>query len=241
MMAVLLTQCGIFRKVAEPGQEPVAKDSSKLVGMEGLMVICKANDTISSVLIRKAEALFINSDQRYEALVSIYAIKDSLIYISAVNSGFEIIRAAVDRDSIRVIDRINKIVYSSAVKKRLGYQNPINFSDVQNLVSTYYLCDNMNEARELNFFQLEFHFNEPGIKKSIQLDRETLIMDKFEFVNTETGKYFMGERSAKDFKIYSNFMINEVEIDANGGEVSYNQSVEVKMEVNRRKYSFVNF
>ena len=65
ILAVLLTQCGVFRKVAEPGQDAVAKDSSNLVGKEGLREICKANDTISSVLIRKAEALFINSDQRY--------------------------------------------------------------------------------------------------------------------------------------------------------------------------------
>jgi len=66
-------------------------------------------------------------------------------------------------------------------------------------------------------------------------------MDKFEFVNTETGKYFMGERSAEEFKVYSNFMFNSLEVVAKGGEVVYNHSIEIKMDVNRRKYSFMNF
>ena len=78
------------------------------------------------ILISKAEALFISDDERYEALVSIYAIRDSLIYMSAVNSGFEIIRASVDKDSIMVIDGSIRW-FTPLVKKRLGYQNPVNF------------------------------------------------------------------------------------------------------------------
>lgn len=241
VLVLFLTQCGVFRGLTKPETEAVADDTEALVGLNGLRVICLGQDTVRSVVIRKAETLFITSDQRYEGLVTIYAVKDSLIYLSAVNSGFEILRAAVTTDTIRVIDRINKVVYSSAVKKKLGHQNPINFYDIQNLVSRYYLCDNIDDASELNFFDIGFYFNEPGIKKSILFDREGLNMHKFEFVNTETGKYFMGERGTDDFKIYSNFMINDFEIVAKGGEVSYNQIVEVKMEVNRRKYTFLNF
>jgi len=241
VLALFLTQCGVFRGITEPETEVVAEESEILVGIEGLQEICHGSDTINNVVIRKAETLFITGEQRYDGVVSIYAIKDSLIYLSAVNSGFEILRAAVSRDSIRVIDRINKIVYSSLVKKKLGHQNPINFNDVQNLVSRFYLCTNVDDARELNFFHLGFFFNEPGINKSILLEREGLKLHKFEFVSTETGKYFMGERVEDDFKIYSNFMISDLEIIATGGEVSYNQTVDVKMDVNKRKYSFVNF
>lgn len=245
VLVLFFTQCGVFRGVTKPETEPeteaIADDFTGLVGMAGLEEMCRGRDTISSIVIRKAEALFITSEQRYEAVVSIYSIKDSLIYMSAVNSGFEIIRATISMDSIKVIDRINKIVYNSVVKKKFGHQNPINFNDVQNLISRYYLCDNIDDARELNFSHIDFHFDEPGIKKNILLEREGLNMHKFEFVSTKTGKYFMGEKGGDDFRIYSNFIINDFEISAKGGEVSYNQIVEVKMDVNKRKYSFVNY
>jgi hypothetical protein len=48
----------------------------------------------------------------------------------------------------------------------------------------------------------------------------------------------MGERLEDSFKIYSNFMITDVEIIARGGERTFNKEVKVKMEVNPRKYSF---
>lgn len=239
--ALLFTQCGVFRGLSEQEAELVEKDVTTPKGMEGLAEICSRGDTVSSVLIKKAETLFITGDERYEALVSIYAMRDSLIYVSAVNSGFEILRATVDNDTIRVIDRINKIVYISPVKKRFGHQNPMNFKDIQNLVSRYYLCDNAEVAKVLNFFHLGFDFSETEINKSILLDCETLQMDKFEFVNTETGKYFMGERNEGEFSIYSNFMINNLEVVAKSGQVVYNQLIEVKMSVNRRKYTFINF
>jgi len=143
MLALLLTQCGVFKDLSESESQVSEEGGIVPAGMEGLRKICSTSDTVSSVLIKKAETLFISSGERYEALISIYAIKDSLVYVSAVNSGFEILRAAVDRDTIRVIDRINKIVYISPVKKRFGHQNPMNFKDIQSLVSRYYLCDNM--------------------------------------------------------------------------------------------------
>jgi len=241
LSGLLMTQCGSFRKVADTEPAQAIYPSESMAGLKGFEIICGASDTIKNVLISKAEALIDMEDNRYEAFVSIYAVKDSLIYLSAVNSGFEIIRASVDHDTIRVIDRINKVVYSSPVRKRLGYQNPVNFADVQNLISRYYLCDDLYFAQELNFSDLGFQFNDPFIKKSILLNRKTLLMDKFEFVHMETGKYFMGERETDGFKIYSNFMVNEIEIFARGGVVSFNQELEVKMDVNRRKYAFMNF
>jgi hypothetical protein len=48
----------------------------------------------------------------------------------------------------------------------------------------------------------------------------------------------MGERSSGTFKIYSNFMITEFEISASGGNRSVNRDIEIKMDVNPRKYSF---
>ncbi len=238
---LLITQCGVKRNVTTSAPPAVSDLTPARVGIEGFKEVCRAYDTISSVLISKAEALFISDEERYEALVTIYAIRDSLIYMSVVNSGFEIIRASVTKDSIMVIDRLNKVVYTSMVKKRLGYQNPVNFIDIQNLISRYYLCGRIEEANELDFSQIGFLFNEPYIKKSIILNRESLLMDRFEFVHSETKNYFMGERADGGFKIYSNFMVNEFEVLAKGGVVTYNNSIEVKMDMNRKKYTFVNF
>jgi len=237
----LITQCGVNRKLTAPEPTEVPDPGPARAGIEGLSEICLDYDTIRSVLISKAEAVFSSNDERYEATVSIYAIRDSLIYMSVVNSGFEIIRAAINNDSIIVIDRLNKVIYTSLVNKRLGYQNPVNFDDIQNLVSRYYLCDEIESAQEINFSQLGFNFNEPRIKKSIMLNRESLVMESFEFVHSETKSYFMGERSEEGFKIFSNFMVNDFEVLAKGGEITYNKEIELKMNMNRRKYSFVNF
>lgn len=237
----ILAQCSVKRKVSGPETTAVTEKSPREMGLEGFTGLCEDCDTISSIYISKAEAVFKSNDERYEALVSIYALRDSLIYMSVVNSGFEIIRAAIDQDSIMVIDRLNKLVYTSPVYKRLGYQNPVDFSDIQNLVSRYYLCDEVDRAIEIDFNRLGFSFNEAQVQKRIILNRESLLMESFEFVHNQTGRYFMGERSQEGFKIYSNFMVDEFEVLARGGSIRYNSSVDVKMNVNRRKYTFVNF
>lgn len=239
LAGALLTQCSVKRNVTT-ATDPVSEDTA-LPGLEGFRLLCSDSDSISSIYISKAEAVFSSNDERYEANVSLYALRDSLIYMSVVSSGFELIRATVDQDSIIVIDRLNKVVYTSPVHKRLGYQNPVNFSDIQNLVSRYYLCEDLDRATEIDFTRIAFNFNEARIQKNIVLNRESLMMDRFEFVHSETERYFMGEKSTEGFKIYSNFMVDEFEVVAKGGSVRYNHKLEVKMNVNRRKYTFVNF
>ncbi|MEN8156424.1 MAG: DUF4292 domain-containing protein [Bacteroidota bacterium] len=230
---LLLTQCRAYREVTEPKAPP-------LVGMEGLREVCRPADTVRTVLISKAEALIITDEERYEATISLFVIKDSLIYFSAVNSGFEILRAAIDRDTIKVIDRLNKMVYRTPLRRRFGHHHPVNFDDVQNIISSYFLCDEIERAIEPNFFHIVFDFDEPFIKKRISFDRESLKMDKFEFFHIQTKKYLMGEREPEGFRIFTNFMITDFEISARGGFRSYNQEIPVKMEVNRRKYTFVD-
>ena len=230
----VLTQCGASREILKPDLQP------PMAGLAGLEKACQSNDTIRNILISKAETLFITDDERYETTVTIYAVKDSLVYISAVNNGFEIIRATVDRDSITVIDRINKIIYKSPVKRRFGYQNPINFKDLQNIISKYFVCDDVFMAGEPDFARIVFDFDEPNIKKQISLNRETLAMESFEFTHIQTQKYIRGEKSNGSLRIRSNFIISEFEIISSGGTVSYNRDLEVKMKVNPRKYTVVN-
>ena len=65
--------------------------------MEGMVQKCTALDTIQSILISKAEAILTFDNERYEVEVTLYSKKDSIIYLSAVNSGYEIIRASVEQ------------------------------------------------------------------------------------------------------------------------------------------------
>lgn len=230
---LLMSQCRAPREV-------VTEKVPARTGWEGMKELCMEGDTIRNMLISKAETIIRADDERYEATVSLFIIKDSLIYMSAVNNGFEILRATADNDTIRVIDRMNRILYLTPVRKRFGYQHPLEFNDLQNIISMHFVCRYIEMATENDFDQITFRFDRPRIKKEIKINGNTLKMENFEFSHAETGKYLRGERTGEEIRIYSNFMISEFEVRAWGGSVSYNQDVNVKMEVNPRKYSIVN-
>ena len=231
LLAFTLTRCKVIQEVQRPST-PVVE------GLEGLNLQCASLDTIQSILIRKAEALLLFDDERYEVTVTLYSMKDSILYLSAVNSGYEILRASVDKDSIKVINRLNKIVYRSPLRRQFGYQYPVSFSDLQNLISKYYLCDDMEFARDDQLQTIKFEMDDKFVKKRIQVDRKNFKLSLFEFYHQKTNRYIMGEMADKKLKVYSNFMITEFEIHAEGGSISYNQSIPVKMDVNNRRYTY---
>jgi hypothetical protein len=231
LTAMSLPQCKVARE-AQRQNAPVLK------GVDGLRQQCVSLDSVQTLLIKKAEAILMFDNERYEVTVTLYSKRDSIIYLSAVNSGFEIIRASVNKDSIKVIDRLNHIVYRTALKRKFGYQFPVSFNDLQNLIGRFYLCDDLEFAVDDLIDLVKFEFDENYIKKRIHLDRESLKVSMFEFYHQKTDQYLMGERSGDNLKVYSNFMIGEFEMLAKGGTVLYNQEVAVKMKVNPRKYTF---
>lgn len=228
---ILLSECGVMKEALIP-EEP------KLLGMEGLKHDCDGSDSIHTILIKKAEAILSYDDERYEVNITLYSKKDSIIYLSAVNSGYEILRASVKHDSIKVIDRMNKIVYRSPLQRKFGYQYPVSFDDLQNLIANFYLCNDLELGKDDLQNNIVFEFDEDYIKKRIILDRVDLNMNIFEFYHQKTDRYLMGESLDGAFKIYSNFMITEFEIVAKGGERTINREIKIKMEVNPRKYTF---
>ena len=228
---LFLSECGAMKEALQP-KEP------EVLGMEGLMQNCNGSDTIQNILIKKAEAILTYDSERYEVKVTLYSKRDSIIYLSAVNSGFEILRASVKQDSIKVIDRMNKIVYSSPLQRRFGYQYPVSFNDLQNLIDRFYLCDELQLGRDDMDKSIVFDFDENYIKKRIVINRNNLDMSIFEFYHQKTDRYLMGENLGDSFKIYSNFMITDIEIIASGGERTINRDIKIKMEVNPRKYTF---
>ena len=230
-VTLLLQGCGSLKDISE-----VRKPA--LTGMPGLEESCLEADTIKSVLISKAEAILTFDNERYEVSLTLYSVKDSILYLSAVNSGYEILRAAAMKDSIKVINRLDKIVYRAPLERRFGYQYPVNFQDLQNLVARPYLCKEMAYAHDDRMDLIIFEFDTPEVKKRIHLDREGLKMKTFEFYHRLTDKYLMGERLEDAVKIYSNFMITDFEIVARGGETTYNRDLKIKMDVNPRRYTF---
>lgn len=229
--SILLGSCSALKESSVP-------EVPKLQGMLGLEAKCEGSDTITSHLIKKAEAILSYDQERYEVNLTLYSKKDSIIYLSAVNSGFEILRAAVKHDSITVIDRMNKIVYRSPLERRFGYQYPVNFKDLQNLIDERYLCDCLEQGRDDRLNSIVFEFDEKNIKKRILVDRLGLGIRIFEFYHQITDRYIMGERREGELKIYSNFMITDIEIQASGGERFINRDIKIKMDVNPRKYTF---
>ena len=231
VIALALPQCKLS-KLAQRQSSPV------LEGMEGLRQQCAAPDTIQSLLIKKADAMLLFDNERYEVTVTLYSKRDSIIYLSAVNSGYEIIRASVNRDSIKVIDRLNRIVYRTPLVRKFGYQFPVDFKDLQNLLGSFYLCDQLEFAVDDLVDEVKFEMDENYIKKRIHINRHNLKWNLFEFYHQKTDQYLMGERKEDKLKVYSNFMISKFEMEASGGTILYNQEMEVKMKVNPRKYTF---
>jgi hypothetical protein len=166
-------------------------------------------------------------------------VKDSFVYVSAVSSGYEIVRAMVDEDSIKVIDRVNRIVYRTPLKRQFGYQYPIQFKDIEHVISKYYLCDLLESGIETEG-KVMYDGDTPEAKKRIQWNSGNMTLDLFEFYHRTTGKYVMGERIENGMKVYFNFLVNPFELTAVGGETEYNRDIPVKMEVNRRRYTFTD-
>lgn len=202
--------------------------------------ICMTQDTLRNMMIHGAEALIAFEDEKYEVKVTLFVEKDSIIFLSAIYSGFEIIRASVEKDSIKLIDRLNRIVYRTPLNKEYGYQHPVNYWDLQCIVSKYFLCRELDHMEEGSGESVTYDFDEKYVKKRIVADKKDLSMRTFEFFHRRTNEYLMGEKTREGVKIYSNFMIGNIVITAGSGTIVYNHDVDVKMEVNADKYTFID-
>ena len=230
---MLLPQCKAGRKMAP---SPAIERETLLGWEEG----CMALDTIESFLLSKAEAIMTYDEERYEVTLTLYSKKDSILYLSAVNNGYEILRASVDQDTIRVIDRLNKVIYRTPLHRQFGYQFPVNFSDLQRISCVYYLCGALGEGTREDRSILELEFDQPHVKKRILMQKKEMRMDIFEFYHQQTGKYLMGERIEGGYKIYANLMIDYFELEAQGGKLEFNRDLKVKMSVNPRRYTYID-
>ena len=104
----------------------------------------------------------------------------------------------------------------------------------------YGCCKITDKAYEYSDEYILFDVSEDFIRKKIYINRNDFRISKFEFFNTRSNKYFIGEKNDNEgFNFYSNFLIDEFEINASGREITFNREIPVKMSVNRKKYTFI--
>jgi len=201
--------------------------------------VCMNTKTYQSLFISKVKARVSLDGENYDAKVSLYYIPDSVIFLTAANTGFEIIRAAITADSTVFINRIDKVVYIYK-ESELGYKAPIEFRDLEFLLNQKQVCE-VKEALLESEDGLELDFSGGYINKKLTYKPNSLKINTFEFFHTKTNEYVVGEIGKADtLAIFSNYIFNDVEIKASGGELEYNRKLAVDLSFNKNKYTILN-
>ena len=74
LTAMALPQCKVARE-AQRQNAPVSK------GVDGLRELCVSLDSVQTLLIKKAEAILMFDNERYEVTVTLFSKRDSIIYL----------------------------------------------------------------------------------------------------------------------------------------------------------------
>lgn len=230
---ILSVSCTSLRNLAgdnEKGKTDISKTTS----------VCDSLKPFNTLYLSKIDASIMFDEEEYESNISLYYIPDSIIYISAVNVGFEIIRAGIMPDSIVYINRLDKLVYIYR-ESTTGYCPPATFNDLQLLFNRPKVCTAEKLLLEENdTFLLDRSVKD--VSREIFYRAEDLVPKKFEFFHKKTGEYVVGEGSDESsYMIYSNYIIEDVTIRADGGKVEFDREININLEVNKKKYDILYF
>lgn len=238
LVAVGTVQCSVFRKASET-QVPEEASPRSYSGLSGFSDFCIQEDSVNSFVHRGATTVLHLDGARYEAGLTAYVVRDSLIYLSFVNSGFEIIRAIANPDSLWVIDRMSKVVYQTAFKRRFGHVLPADFQDLQALVYPTFRCNWPIGVRESGQGSLNLEREAPDVLKRINLASDGLSLQNFEFRHQRTGSYIMGEGSELGTRIFTNLFYGSMEAFITPGTTDHNRRINVRTQIPSRKYTTI--
>jgi hypothetical protein len=201
---------------------------------------CDSLKSFKSLYINKIDAKISFDKEDYDARVSVYYVPDSIFFVSAVNSGFEIVRIAITNDSIVYINRLDKLVYIFKTSE-FGAPPPLDFDDLELLVNKNKLCNaKVKRVGEKN--ELIIDLSKQDIGKEIRYSKVDFSLQKFEFFQKKTSEYVVGERSGEnDFVIYSNYLMGDLIFQTTGGVIQYDKDLNIDLSVNRNKYDIVYF
>ncbi len=198
-----------------------------------------SEDSVYSILHKNATAIVDFSGDRYELDMSLYAEKDSFVFISASARGIEAFRAMLTRDTVFVVDRINRIVYQMLLNKRFGYKLPVNFRNLQWLVSPLLDCENFRISpfeQDSSFYWVE---TDHELVKELSFSSTSFTLSAFYFTNRKSSLFLRGNRDKDRLHVKSNLMFDGLEFSVWGGERFYNVKREINLNVNPRKYDFI--
>jgi hypothetical protein len=228
LAAGIMTSCASLRK----------SSNIQFSGVDELYHFCDTMNEIESLFIGKIDAVFEIEEETYDAKLTVYYVPDSMLFISASNTGFEIVRALITPDSLILINRLDKLVYFQHFNTSDNV-DPVNFQDVEFLINKLHICA---YKAQLNLDENRIFLDRSvqDVTKVIQYRVNDLKIERFEFFQKKTNEYVVGEVNEKDeLIIYSNYVMDDVKIIAKKGSVEVNRKVEVNMDVNKRKYIFI--
>jgi len=201
--------------------------------------LCDSFTIYKSLYINKINANMEFEGETYNARLSLYYIPDSVFFITAVNSGFEIVRLGISRDSFVYINRLDKLVYIYR-DSEMGYPPPILFQDMENLINRQKICDS-GKLSMIEENKLIVDNSSQDISKKIYYSSPDLGVVNFEFFQKKTGEYIVGEKKQEgSFVFYSNYLIDDVTLEASGGEIEFDRDVSVDLYVNPDKYEIIH-
>jgi len=225
---LIMSSCGALRKSTLESQNDFRS-------FPELKAYCDSAKTFSSLFIHRIDSEFVIDDERYDAKLSVYYIPDSIIFLTASNTGFEIVRALVTKDSLILINRLDKMAYSYK-KSDSDLSSPFYFQDIEYLINKVLVCGEIGAAEPLEN-RIFFNRSVQDVRKAIYYRVQDLSLDQFEFFNKKTNEYIVGEMNQeKQLEIYSNFIIDDLRIIARGGQMEFGRQIDASVKYNRRKY-----
>ena len=229
LISLLLYSCSASRRASQNTTSEGNKSESSI-----------EFDKYNSLYISKIDAILEVDDENYDARLSLYYVPDSVLVVTAINAGFEIIRAGIFKDSIIYINRLDKllIIFNQEENKK---DIPVNFSDIEYLFnrSKFYEHPKLKITQSGDF---ELDLSQKDIRKNIFINGKTLKISRFEFFHKKTGEYVVGEENENSgYTVYSNYLLDDLVLKTRGGTTEYDKLLNINLEVNRSKYDVIYY
>jgi len=229
LIALMAASCSSGRKI---------RSDKTVAYVETETTSCDSIYNYKTLYVKKIDAKVTLGEDSYNAKLTLYYRPGSVLLVSAVNAGFEMIRIGVNQDSTVIINRLDKLVYVLK-DSGTGYAPPINFDDIELLLSRPLICDRI-PGLSLNDGVAEIDRSVKDVAKRIKYSAGLLVPVKFEFFHKKTGEYIVGEMTGEQiFMIYSNYILKNLEVEVEGGNLEYDRELNVDLTVNRNKYDII--
>lgn len=199
---------------------------------------CDSLDSYRSFFMKRIQAEISVGEEVYDARLSVYYQPDSVFIISAVNAGFEMVRLGIYKDSTVYINRLEKVVYIMRESKD-HYEPPVSFDDLELLLNQVRMCKSLENSIEKDSLLL-LNRSTQDVVREVAFSRKDLALVEFQFFQKKTGEYIIGENSDQGkILLYSNYIVPDLIIQAEKGEITYDRMLNVNTSVNRDKYDII--